>query len=186
MRQLALFLLFMRKMTKRIRMHVTKALFKDIGSNVIFDPDGSYTYRTITIGSNVIIGPGACFWASDSFIKIGNKVMFGPNVTIMGGDHNTNVVGEYMFDVHLKEPSDDLPVIIEDDVWIGTGVTLLKGVCIGEGSIIAAGAVVTKDVPPYTIVGGVPARTIKERWNQDHVSQHKKILYEKLRYNSIT
>lgn len=154
-------------------MHFTKSLFKCVGRNVIFDPDGLYTYQSITIGSDVIIGIGACLWAPDSFITIGNKVMLGPNVTIMGGDHNIDVIGKYMFDVHIKKPSDDLPVIIEDDVWIGANVTILKSVHIGEGSVIAAGAVVTKDVPSYTIIAGVPARALRKRWSDEEISEHK-------------
>jgi len=78
-----------------------------------------------------------------------------------------------MFDVHIKKPSDDLPVIIEDDVWIGANVTILKSVHIGEGSVIAAGAVVTKDVPSYTIIAGVPARALRKRWSDEEISEHK-------------
>ncbi|MDD2287405.1 MAG: DapH/DapD/GlmU-related protein [Bacteroidales bacterium] len=67
---------------------------------------------------------------------------------------------------------------MEKDVWIGCNVTLLAGVTVGRGSIIAAGAVVTKDVPPYSVVGGIPARVIKFRWDTiEEILQHENILY---------
>ena len=69
-------------------------------------------------------------------------------------------------------------VIIENDVWIGSNVTLLMGVTVGRGATIAAGAVVNKDIPPYCIVGGVPARVIKYYWSIDEILQHEKLLYE--------
>ncbi len=69
-------------------------------------------------------------------------------------------------------------VYIEDDCWIGTNVTILKGVTIGRGSIIAAGAVVNKSCPPYSIIGGVPANIIKFRWDSiDKILNHEKVLY---------
>ncbi len=100
--------------------------------------------------------------------------MFGPNVTIRGGNHASHIIGKYLFDYTDadKLPEDDEPVIIEDDVWVGTGAIILKGVRVGTGAIIAAGAVVTKDVPPYTIVGGVPAKVIKHRFNKEELAQH--------------
>ena len=100
--------------------------------------------------------------------------MFGPNVTIMGGDHNISQVGQYMFDVKEKLPENDLPVIIEDDVWLGTGCIILKGVTLGQGSVVAAGALVIKDVPPYSIVGGVPAKVIKMRFSEEEIEIHKR------------
>ncbi len=102
--------------------------------------------------------------------------MLGPNVTMMGGDHNISVLGKYMFDVKVKLPENDLPIIIEDDVWIGTGAIILKGVKIGRGSIIAAGALVIKNVEPYSIAGGVPATLIKMRFTNEEVREHEQLL----------
>ena len=68
-------------------------------------------------------------------------------------------------------------VIIEKDVWCGANVTILKGVRIGRGSIIAAGAVVLHDVPPYSIAGGIPARVLKCRWSKSQIIKHESLLY---------
>ena len=159
-------------------MFFIRFLFKKCGKNVFFTANDRFSYSTIGIGNDVFIWPGAHF-STISFIEIGNKVMFGPNVSIIGGDHNTKMIGEYMFDVEDKDLSDDLPVIIKDDVWVGTGVIILKGVVIGEGSIIAAGAVVNKDVPPYSVVGGVPAKVLKFRFDKAELEIHKQMLLQK-------
>ena len=71
----------------------------------------------------------------------------------------------------------DHDVIIEKDVWIGSNVTILEGVRVGRGATIAAGAVVNKDVPPYSIVGGVPAKVIKHYWTIDQILEHEQKLY---------
>lgn len=160
-------------------MYIYKPLFKKHGKRFIFDPFDKFSYSTIEIGDDVFIGHGACFSASESKIVIGNKVMFGPKVTIMGGDHNTTLIGEYMYDINDKLPHNDLPVIIEDDVWIGTGAIILKGVTIHTGSIIAAGSLVTKDVEAYSVYGGVPAKLIKPRFTQEELTQHIQLLNQK-------
>ena len=71
-------------------------------------------------------------------------------------------------------------IIVEDDVWIGIHAIILSGVHIGRGAIIAAGAVVTNDIPPYAIVGGVPAKLIKYRFDHDLINSLLKIDYSKL------
>lgn len=81
-----------------------------------------------------------------------------------------------MLDVQEKLPESDLPVCVEDDVWVGTGAIILKGVVIGRGAIIAAGAVVTRDVPRYAILGGIPAKVIRMRWSDDQILKHEKML----------
>lgn len=156
--------------------YVSRRRFKSCGSNVIFSPWDVFSYNTISIGSDVFIGPLAIFRASESGITIGNKVMFGPRVTIMGGDHNYSEIGRYMFDVKEKSENDDLPVFISEDVWVGACVTILKGVTVGKGAIIAAGALVISDVPDYAIVGGVPAKVIRYRFTEAEVVEHERAL----------
>ena len=92
--------------------------------------------------------------------------MMGPRVTIITGDHRIDIKGKCMAEVSDEEklPENDKDVVIEDDVWVGANVTILKGVRISTGSVIAAGAVVVKDVPSYSIVGGTPAKIIKKRF----------------------
>lgn len=98
---------------------LVKGAFKSCGRNVHFSPlNSKFSYKSISIGNDVYIGPYAMF-RSIKDIKIGNKVLFGPHVYIMGGDHNYREIGQYMFDVKKKREDDDLPVIIEDETWIG-------------------------------------------------------------------
>jgi acetyltransferase-like isoleucine patch superfamily enzyme len=154
-----------------------RPLFAKCGKSVNFDPDGWYSFSNIELGDKVFIAHGASFGAAISTIRIGNNVMFGPRVIIRGGNHNTSVVGSAMVDVHDKRPEDDLGVVIEDDVWVGAGAILLSGVTIARGSIVAAGAVVTKCFPPYSIIGGVPARLIRPRWDEPTIRRHEAVLY---------
>ena len=156
---------------------VYRTQFRRCGKNVKFDAFGQYSFSTISIGDDVYIGKGAKMSARHTTITIGNKCMFGPNVTIRGGNHNTSVIGRYMADVLEKRPEDDQPVVVDDDVWVGTGAIILKGVTIGRGAIVAAGAVVTKNVEPYSIVGGVPARRLRYRWTAEQIREHERQLY---------
>ncbi len=140
---------------------------------------GSGTY----LGAKVRIGPAEVSIGHHSFIgpecwlqsktTIGNYVMLAGRVAIVGGDHKINVPG-----VPAIEAGRGInkPVYIEDDVWIGYGAILMHGVRIGEGSVVAAGAVVTKDVEPYSIVGGAPAHFIRKRFTEDEISIHKAML----------
>lgn len=75
-----------------------------------------------------------------------------------------------------KLESDDQAIVICDDVWIGTRAIILSGVRIGEGAIVVAGSAVTKEVPPYAIVGGVTAKILKYRWDKEGIDEHKPII----------
>lgn len=178
MRILALIFIYLQKVLHRIWIYLYRPLFKKCGKNVIFGMGCNFSYKNIIIGDDVFIGSGATFNSAISIVKIGNKVMFGPNVTIMGGDHRTDVIGKYMFDVKEKLPFNDKDVIIEDDVWIGANVIILKGVTIGRGSIIGAGSVVVKNIPPYSVYVGSPGLKTYPRWDKQTIDLHERILNE--------
>lgn len=131
----------------------------------------------MTVGDYTSIPKGATFYCTEAPLTIGKKVIFGPHPTIITGDHRVDVIGKYIMDSTEKLPENDAPVVIEDDVWTGANVTILKGVTIGRGSVIAAGAVVTKSFPPYSIIGGVPAKVLKMRFSEEEIEEHE----EKLR-----
>ncbi len=123
----------------------------------------------ISVGDWCYIGEGARVWASSS-IAIGDRVLISHNVNIF--DSMTHPLGARQRHEHFKailltgHPSDinlgEQPVTIANDAWIGANACVLRGVSIGEGAVVATGSVVTKDVPPYTIVAGNPARVIRE------------------------
>lgn len=179
-KSLAKLFLFIGKVNDRLQMYLYKSLFCKCGKNVIFSPTTSYfLYKNISIGNDVSIAKGVSFIASISHIYIGNKVVFGPNVIIRGGVHSSHIIGKLMaeYQNNDKLPTDDRPVVISDDVWVQPGAIILKGVHIGRGAIIEAGAVVNDNVPPYAIVGGIPAKVIKFRWSILDILKHESLLY---------
>lgn len=100
-----------------------------------------------------------CIFGVNERIEIGDNVMIADAVSIRDTDHNHSNINVPMINQGITTS----PVIVGDDVWIGYGATILKGVEIGNGAIIGAGSVVTKDVPSLSIVGGIPAKIIKMR-----------------------
>lgn len=149
---------------------VKKAALGKCGKDVKLGGGGRmYGTKNIQIGNDVSIGDGCLFMCTKAKIVIGDHTMFGPQVTIITGGHRYDIQGRPMTSVKEdeKRPEDDKDVVLEGDNWIGANATILRGVTIGEGAIVAAGAVVTKDVPPYTIVGGNPAKVIKHRFGEE-------------------
>jgi hypothetical protein len=122
--------------------------------------DYSGFYPELVIGDNFYAGTD-CHISSIKRIKIGNNVALASRVTIIDHSHGKSDYSDLEEPVMLRELSTKGEIIIEDNVWIGEGVIVLGGVKIGKNSIIASNAVVTKDVPAYSITGGVPSRIIK-------------------------
>ena len=113
----------------------------------------------IVIGARSAVGRYSEIGCEDVEVRIGDCVRIAPQVWIGTGNHLHDDLDRPIMDQGVQH----LHVTIEDDVWLGTRVVVLPGVTIGEGSVVAAGAVVAKDVPPYVVVGGVPARVLKDR-----------------------
>lgn len=126
----------------------------------------SSIHHSLRMGAYGYIGPGAVV---PSGVKMGNYVMIGPELLITGDDHRFD---QPSVAVIFSGRPDQQDCIVEDDVWIGARAILMKGVRIGRGAVVAAGAVVTEDVPPYTIVGGVPARQIRKRFDESEQRRH--------------
>lgn len=126
---------------------------------------GKGTYGSITVQSLYV--------TPDEKLTIGNYVSIAPEVTFMlGVNHQMNTVTTYPFYSKLiqRSPIDAIskgPIVIDDEVWIGTGAMIFSGVTIGKGAVIAAGSVVTKNVAPYAIVGGNPAKLIRYRFDEE-------------------
>lgn len=122
-------------------------------SFAMFPPFTTDCGKNTTFGKNVFINSG-CRFQDQGGISIGDGCQIGHNVVIATLNHG----------MAAADRSDTIPaaVVLESNVWVGANATILPGVTIGENAVIAAGAVVTKDVPANTIVGGVPARVIRE------------------------
>lgn len=111
--------------------------------------------KNIHVGDHLIINYG-CTILDVAEVTMGDWVMIGPHVLISTVNHPLSPRGR------RNRLGNAAPVRIGDDVWVGGHATILPGVTIGDGAVVAAGAVVTKDVPPYTVVAGVPARVVKQ------------------------
>lgn len=160
----------MKQLIKALFTFWLRRRFDHLGRNSRLSPFGSYSHPgKISIGDNVYIGP-RCIISASKGIHVGNGVTIGPEFIVMGGDHNFKKAG---YKIHeLTSGGVNETVRIEDDVWIGARVLILKGVVIGEGAVIGAGSVVTKSVPPYAIHAGNPAKYIGVRFSRKELERH--------------
>jgi N-acetylglucosaminyl-diphospho-decaprenol L-rhamnosyltransferase len=141
--------------------HVGEVGKLTLGRDVRYAPNVSFANaERITIGDRTRVGARTSLWAGDhaGAIRIGSDCNFAPNCFVTASNYGIEPGTPF-----LDQPKVDADIVIGDDVWFGTGVVVLAGVTIGSHTVIAAGSVVTKDIPPNSIVGGVPAKVIRER-----------------------
>lgn len=136
-----------------------KGMGAKIGKRVVFYP-GLWIApgRNLVLGDDVDLAKDVLITTSGG-VTIGNRVLVGYRTQILSTNHVIPVGKEHIFNAGHEKKT----IIIEKDVWIGANCIILAGVTIGEGSVLAAGSVVTKNVPAFSIYGGVPAKLLKER-----------------------
>ena len=137
---------------------------------------GRYTYGGIDVET---------YGTKETYLKIGSFCSIAQGVRfVLDGEHGYSNFSTYPFKVRLMEQECEAltkgPIIVHDDVWIGERSLILSGVEIGQGAVIAAGSVVTKNVSPYAIVGGNPARVIKYRFKPEIIEKLLKVDFSKL------
>lgn len=167
----------------RNRLSLLTAIRKNvsIGTNLHVGPGSILEApRHLTVGNDVYIGKH-CTIECDG--AIGNGVLIANLVGLIGRyDHDYSIVGvpvrhsPWIGHEDYHGLGQNLEIVIEDDVWIGYGATVLSGVKIGRGAIIAAGSIVTRDISPYGIAVGNPAKVKKYRFTQEQIIEHEKLL----------
>ncbi|MDX2443928.1 MAG: sugar O-acetyltransferase [Bacteroidales bacterium] len=139
-----------------LRKQILQKLFGKIGGALEVEPPFFCDYGyNITLGENVFFNVN-CVILDVSYVKIGSNVLFAPNVQIYSATHPTD------FKIRASGVENAKPVTIGSDIWIGGSAIILPGVSIGDKSVIGAGSVVTKDIPPNVLAVGNPCRVIKE------------------------
>ena len=169
------------RLWRRQKVKLLKKMLESCGENVSIPHSVKIYGSRLQVGNHVSFGEDNLFMCTNAPVIIGDHVMFGPRVTMISGDHRVDMMGKYMTEVTERDklPENDQPITLQGDNWIGANATILKGVTVGEGAVIAAGALVCSDVPEYSIVGGVPAKVIRQRFDLDTLEHHKKMLADR-------
>lgn len=153
----------------KIRALFWKFFLKKIGKDVdIMSGVKIMSPQKVSIGNDVLINEG-CKIGGQRGISIGNFVLLAYNVNLVSENHEYR---NYLLPIKTQGYYGG-PIYIEDDVWVGANAVVLPNVTIGRGAIVGANAVVTKDVPPYAIVGGVPAKILKYRFGKKEIEKAK-------------
>ncbi len=138
-----------------------------------FHVNHRYTYKFL--GNDVYLGP-YCHFSTNVIFE--SNILIGPRVSFVGGDHRFDIPGSTIMKSGRPDNFNN-HIHIKDDVWIGINSVVMTGVTVGCGSIIAAGSTVTKDVLPNSIVGGVPAKLIRNRFTPSDFAIHQKHINRK-------
>ena len=170
----------------RIRHYMTRRKWrKDNAHNGTY-MGGYFNIKTVSVGKETYGLINIINHNEKNRLIIGNYCSIAPDVVfVLSGEHPLNHISTFPFKTHTikcqkYEAESNGDIIVEDDVWIGTGAKIMSGVHIHQGAVIAAGAVVTKDVCPYEVVGGVPAKLLKKRFNQNIIDELLRVDYAAL------
>lgn len=153
---------------------------------------GTWDLDLVDVGKYTYGGINVLTFNKQARLHIGNFCSIAPGVSfLLSADHFLNHVSTFPYKVKVCESTQTEgiskgDICVEDDVWIGHRAIIMSGVHIGQGAVVAAGAVVTKDVPPYAIVGGIPAKVIKYRFSDEIISELCRVDYSKLTEDMIT
>lgn len=169
----------------KFAMYRYRKQWRQVNSHNLTVPVARYPIQKITIGRNTYGPIDALLSNPTNELRIGSYCSIGGNVKfLISGDHAIDRISTYPFKSRCLtgelEALSKGDIVVDDDVWIGYGATILSGVHVGQGAVVAAGAVVSKDVPPYAIVAGVPAKVIKYRFEPDLIEELSKVDFSKL------
>ncbi len=149
-----------------------------------------FPQELVTVGRHTYGGLNVLAFNTVNRLSIGHFVSIGPETMfLLSADHYSDHISTYPFKSKILtgefEGVSKGDIVIEDDVWIGFRTVILSGVHVGQGAIIASGSIVTKDVPPYTVVGGCPTKEIRKRFSPDVIEYLCTLDYDKLTDDDI-
>ncbi len=181
----------MRKIKNLIRLRLFGKAWKKANQHNRTYPGNLFELNSVTVGKGTYgqlnvrkFGNGPNVLRIGNYCSIADETVF-----LVDGGHPYETISTYPFKQGILgsfgESTSKGDIIVEDDVWIGYRSLILSGVHIGQGAVIAAGAIVSKDVPPYAIVGGVPAKVIRYRFNPEIIEELLKVDYSKLTKEEI-
>lgn len=170
---------------ERLKLHVKRKQWRKKNINNTTHMIKYFNSSLVSVGRKTYGGIEVINHSNNYCLKIGSFCSIAPGVLfIVCGEHNVNHISTYPFRVKVLgeeyEASSRGDIIVDDDVWIGARAVILSGVHIGQGAVVAAGAVVSKHVPPYAIVGGVPARILRYRFDKEVIEELLKFDFEAL------
>lgn len=174
------------ELKRRIKLNYFRRKWRKENCNNDTVPNNVFPLKSVSVGDHTYGELNVITFSDKSKLTLSSFVSIAQNVTfLLDVEHNINNISTYPFKVKIL--NDNTPeafgkgdIFVADDVWIGFGSIIMSGVNIGQGAVIAAGAVVTKDVPPYAVVGGTPARVIKYRFSDEIIKELLKVDYTKL------
>lgn len=183
---------YLYEVRRSIKLHRFKKKWRNKNSHNETIPMRQFPIKLVTVGNGSYGELNVVSFGDHTRLTIGNYVSIAQNVTfLLDVEHYTNHLSTFPFKVkslrtETSESFSKGDITIDDDVWIGFGAIIMSGIHVGQGAVIAAGAVVTKDVPPYAIVGGVPAKVIRYRFSDEMIEALKTFDFSNLKVSDIS